>query len=185
MQIVVIPRNEELKNVRVEFSGLGGPEGDTIPVNNIQWRWVDFVKTRQPHCPVDYIGWYPDPLLPGVPRAIPSGTIHQPIWITVQVPRGIRGGDYRGTGRVYVEGHEPWELELAVHVYDFDLPKRAALRTSLWLHNKTIAKWYGWEEIPKEITFVFEKIKIPFSDEDLQDLQNMSSVPPRSYVNSD
>ncbi|MFH1743178.1 MAG: glycoside hydrolase domain-containing protein [bacterium] len=151
LQLVLVPRNQELNNARVEIPSLRGPGRNEIPVKNIQWRWVDFVRTRQPHCPVDYIGWYPDPLMPGTPRTIPEGTVHQPIWITVQVPTGIESGDYRGILRVCADNQAPWEIELTVHVYGFDLPKKPALRTSLWLHPTTIAKWYGWDEIPKEI----------------------------------
>lgn len=151
LQLVVISRNQSLGNVQVEVSSLQGPGGDRIPAENVECRWVDFVRTRQPHCPVDYIGWYPDPLLPGTPRTIPEGTIHQPIWVTVQVPRGIQSGDYRGEWRVCADGQKPWSLEFIVHVYDFDLPRRPALQTSLWLHNNKIAQWYGWETIPEKI----------------------------------
>ncbi len=151
IQAVIIPRNSILKNVRLELTPLTNGQGESIPVENLDWRWVDFVRTRQPHCPVDYIGWYPDPLLPGAPKIIPAETIHQPVWLMVHVPKDIPGGDYRGMVRVVADNCEPWEFELTVHVYGFELPLRPALKTSLWLHQTKIADWYGWKEIPDDV----------------------------------
>ncbi|HPO07580.1 MAG TPA: DUF6067 family protein [bacterium] len=151
VQLVIVPRQRELKNVRVQVDSLKGRQGSSISAENIQWRWVDFVKTRQPHCPIDYIGWYSDPLLPGTPRTIPQETIHQPIWITVQVPAGIPAGNYRGTLQILADDQPPWDMDFSVQVYNFDLPKRPALKTSLWLHPTKLAEWYGWKETPDDI----------------------------------
>jgi hypothetical protein len=114
--------------------------------------WTDFVETRTPRYPVEYSGWFADPLLPwdAAPKAIPAESLHQPLWLTVAVPRNTPAGVY--TGQVEVTASEfSWPIRLRLRVYDFNLPTRPSLQTSMWLNEGHVKDWYGWEEIPKDI----------------------------------
>ncbi len=51
-----------------------------------------------------------------------SEGITQPVWVTVNVPRDTRPGDYTGTLSVSVNGSEPIEVPVALYVADFALP---------------------------------------------------------------
>jgi len=60
------------------------------------------------------------------------------LWVTVYVPRGTPGGEYRGEVTLQTGAARPLRVPLAVRVYGFDLPREAHLRSALGL---------GWGEI--------------------------------------
>jgi Glycoside hydrolase 123, catalytic domain/Glycoside hydrolase 123 N-terminal domain/Carbohydrate family 9 binding domain-like len=153
VQLLVIPLGQGLNGLDVSPAPLSGPEGATIPADAIEVRWTDFVQTRTPRYPIEFVGWIADPLLPldASPRSIPADALHQPLWVTVHVPHGIPAGVYTGTLRVSADGVEPQAVQLRVRVRDFDLPVRPALQTSMWLNPANIKDWYGWDEIPKDV----------------------------------
>ena len=162
-QLAVVPLGEDLTNIRVTAGDLTGPAGAVISADAIEVRWVGFVDSRTPRYPVDYIGGHPDPLFPmdAVERSVPADALHQPLWVTVAVPRGIPAGVYNGGIEVEADGAEPWPVGLRLRVYDFDLPVKPALQTSMWLNPGRIKEWYGWDEIPedvlrKEMAFLLE-----------------------------
>ncbi len=152
-QLLVIPLGQGLKDVEVSVSPLSGPGDAAIPKDAVEVRWAGFVQTRRPRYPVEYVGWFVDPLLPmsAALRVVPADALHQPLWLTLGVPSGIPAGVYTGDIKVQAAGLEPWPVRLRVRVYDFDLPTQPALRTSMWLNEGRIKDWYGWEEIPKDI----------------------------------
>ncbi|MBN2133556.1 MAG: hypothetical protein JW741_28910, partial [Sedimentisphaerales bacterium] len=80
-QLVVMPDGQALKGVTVEAKPLTG-DGGAIPV---EWRRVDYVETAKPPYPTEYVGWWPDPLLPAGPFDVAAGE-RQPLWFTVMAP---------------------------------------------------------------------------------------------------
>jgi hypothetical protein len=150
--LLAIPLDIGLDNLNVEASALAGPSGAEIPAGNVEVFWEDFVESRTPRYPIDYVGWIGDPLIPrgDAPPHVSANALHQPLWITVFVPEGVPSGIYTGTITVQASGAE-WPVTLRVRVYDFDLPVRPALRTSMWLNPQRIKDWYHWDEIPPEV----------------------------------
>jgi len=152
-QLLVVPLGKDLNDLEVHLSDLTGPAGAVIPKNAIEVFWTDFVETRTPRYPIEYVGWFADPLLPweACPRFVPENALHQPLWVTVAVPGGIPAGVYMGSLEIRAGVSESWPVRLRVRVYDFDLPIRPALQTSMWLNESHIKDWYGWKEIPHAI----------------------------------
>ena len=152
-QLVVVPCGDSLENLAATCSPLQGPDGHVIAPEEVTLQWVDFVETRQPRHPIDYIGWFPDPLFPwdAASRSVPSDTLHQPIWLTVHVPHGIPPGTYTGQVSLEADEADPQTVTLRVRVYDFDLPLRPALKTVFWLNDGLTRRWYGWERIPHDV----------------------------------
>ena len=150
VQLLVIPLTGNLANLAVETTSLSGPAGVTIPKENIEVFWTDFVESRSPRYPIERTGWIADPIipLPNKARSISSETLHQPLWVSVHIPEKIPAGIYEGMVTVGASGSE-WGVTLRVRVYDFELPTRPALRTSMWLNPDRIKDWYGWKEIPE------------------------------------
>ena len=71
-------------------------------------------------------GMWPDPILPQAHFDLPAGTT-QPIWITVNVPKGAGAGDYAGRVRFISGGATLAEVPFSVRVWDFALPDETHL----------------------------------------------------------
>ena len=94
-----------------------------------------------------------DPLIPmaAANRSVPADAFHQPLWVTVSIPKDIAPGLYQGAIEMHANGLPTHSVPLRVRVYDFDLPFRPALQTVFWLNEGYITKWYGWDAIPPEM----------------------------------
>ena len=152
-QLLLIPLGTDLEDLQIEPTALQGPGGASIPAEEIKVQWVDFVQSRVPRYPVESIGWVGDPLIPMkfASRKVFAEALHQPLWLTVHVPRGIPAGTYSGSLRISCAGGPSQTIALRIRVFDFDLPERPALKISMWLNERHIKAWYGWEEIPAQI----------------------------------
>ncbi|NQT53405.1 hypothetical protein HQ576_15205, partial [bacterium] len=80
-QLVVIPNDTPLKQVTVHAPPLRGP-GGALPLT---WHRVGYVQTATPSYAAEFVGWWPDPLLPAAPFDVAKGQ-RQPLWFTVNVP---------------------------------------------------------------------------------------------------
>ena len=151
-QLLVIPLSAGLEDIEVDATALTGPDGAVIPAENIEVCWTGFVESRTPRYPIEYTGWIADPLIPIAesPRKLPAEALHQPLWFTVHVPENAQAGLYQGALTVRASG-QAWPVALRLRVYNFALPTRPALKTSMWLNPSRIKDWYGWEQIPPEV----------------------------------
>lgn len=152
-QLLIIPLYRDVAEIEVEQTALLGPSGSAIPKENVRVYWTDFVQSRPPRYPIECIGWWADPLIPmdAAPRAVSKDALHQPLWISVHTPTGTPAGVYTGALTLHARDAKPWTVQLRVRVYDFDLPERPALKTSMWLNPERITTWYGWDAIPKDV----------------------------------
>ena len=136
VQVVVRPRRAgTLRAVRVGpfRDGAGRPAAIAAEVNE-----VVYVPVTLPTDATGRRGWYPDPLPPPeLPRPLEAG-VNLPLWVTVYVPRGTPGGEYRGEVTLQTGSARPLRAPLVVRVYGFDLPRETHLRSALGL---------GWGEI--------------------------------------
>lgn len=150
-QIVLAGYREPLRDVTVEPGELRSAEGDVIPPVAIEWRLVGYVRTRPPAYQVDYVGWYPDPLIE-TDRFDVENTL-QPVWVTVNVPDNTAPGRYRGSVRVAPGNAEAVEVAVDLNVWDFTLPRSPALKTALSFSEARAASFYGYEggRLPDEV----------------------------------
>ncbi len=128
-QAVVYPLTDELANVTWELSSLANRQGETIGADV---RLVGYVETKQPSYPVDFNGWWPDPLLDFKTSvdSVPGNEV-LPLWVTVDVPETAKAGMYRGTLTVAAAGVAPQTVDIACEVWDFAIPKHTHLKTAL------------------------------------------------------
>lgn len=148
-QIVVRAGDEGLTSVDVSFADLTGPGGARLPrtVFHLFREHYVTVSASSPDLggtnrPLG-AGRYADALIPFVdpengrppppsrlrstPFAVAPGT-NQPIWVDVLVPEDAAPGEY--SGRLTVTAAEfSTTVPVTVHVWNFSLPRRPALRS--------------------------------------------------------
>jgi hypothetical protein len=149
-QVILLALEQDLRDVEIEATDLRGRGGARIGKENISLNLVGWVKTRTPEYPVDYVGWYPDPLLDLKPFDVPADSL-QPIWVTVHVPDDAPAGLYEGAIIIAPRNLPGTSVPLTVEVWDFNLPVATRLKTAFALHEKEIQDWYGWAEVPEEL----------------------------------
>jgi len=137
-QLVVAPAAETLSGVAVQSTSLRGP-GREIP---IQWHRVDYVETIPPKYPTEYVGWWPDPLLPAGPFNVAAHQ-RQPLWFSVSVPPDAKPGVYRG--RVTVRhGRQSLAVPVEARVRGFRLPRPGTLATAFGNYAPVLSEnYYG------------------------------------------
>jgi len=121
-----------------ELSDLKGPGNATIPADETQVRWVEYVEANR--------GWLPDPLLEEQPFTVPAhGT---PIlWVTIHVPSDAPAGQYAGRLEASANGQVA-TIPVRLRVHDFSLPKTSYLPSSFWVFRHCIRNAYGMDEVP-------------------------------------
>jgi hypothetical protein len=149
-QVVVLALEQDLKEVEIEATDLRNRAGARIGKENISLNLVGWVKTRAAEYPVDYVGWYPDPLLDLKPFDVSTDSL-QPVWVTVHVPDDAPAGLYEGAIVIAPRNLPGASVPLTVEVWDFNLPPATRLKTAFALHEKEIKDWYGWAEIPGQL----------------------------------
>ena len=161
VQITVMPARHDLTNVSVRLSPvLRDGTHEVFPAADIQVNTVGYVETKnRPPYTVDYVGWWPDPILdfcPVVP--IKQGDL-QTFWIRVHARRGQNPGVYRGTLTVQADNVKSIQLPFSITVFDFALPEQPPLPTAIaWNHpsfEKTAMVQRGGAENWPKMKFVY------------------------------
>lgn len=142
VQVVLIAYDRALTDVRVSVGDLLGPDGASIPASEVDIALVGYVKTGQPEYEVDYVGWYPDPLMEIQPFEVPEGK-PQPVWLTVHPGPDTPAGVYRGEVTVRPAGMPETAVPVQVTVWDFSLPRETHLKTAFALFEHELGAWYG------------------------------------------
>jgi hypothetical protein len=150
-QVVIARYREPLRGVTIQAGELRSAAGDVIAPVAVEWRLVGYVQTRQPAYAVDYVGWYPDPLIETDSFDV-ENTL-QPVWVTVHVPQTAAPGFYRGRLRVVPANADPTEVTVNLKVWDFALPRSPALKTALSFSEGSAAQFYGYPggRLPDEV----------------------------------
>lgn len=160
----VIRSRKALSGVSIEAGSLTHDTGGTsIPARLVKARFVGFVpvtrNTTEARCgkhrdippgellrqaPFDC----PDPLLEDTSLDLTAGR-SQPVWITVQVPKGTAPGKYSGQVTVRSsEGEKALPIELIV--YPFELPDERHLFLTNWFEISHIARAHKVELLSEE-----------------------------------
>ena len=135
-QLVVIPGGEALEGVAVEATSLIGPGGKL----DLRWNRVGYVKTAPPSYAVEYVGWWPDPLLPPGPFNL-AADARQPLWFRVDVSPNAAPGRYAGQVTIR-HGDQATSIPVVVHVRSFRLPRPGKLATPFGLYAFALARGY-------------------------------------------
>ena len=150
-QIVLFSPAEPLLGVHVEPTDLFCRHQQRLLTReNITVRRVAYVETRRPVYDVEFVGYWPDPLMPLEPFDVPGGVV-QPIWVTVYVPENTLPGIYRGAVLIHAENAAAETLHVALQVWDFALPKNSHLQVVFSLYQNVIEQYYGSGTLPADI----------------------------------
>ena len=145
-QLLVIPTQKALRNVKVEWAKpLHQASGKVLGDGKPSIHPVGYVEcTPTYHTFYEELGETPDPLLlPGPVEKIEAGEV-QPFFITVYVPADASAGDYTGTVSVTADGCAPQEANVSLRVYGFNLPVSHHLSRQFYYWLGQTARWYGY-----------------------------------------
>ncbi len=128
LQVLVVPFERALQQVRVEVGDLAGPNGAVFPASAIQTAPMGYVETKAvPPYGSTHVGWWPDPILGFLRTAdIAQGDV-QSFWVRAKAPKTQAPGAYRGHLVVRVGQGEAFHFDLNVQVYPFTMPDRSPL----------------------------------------------------------
>ena len=142
-QLVVIADGQALENVEVGVSELNGPDGAV----RVEWSKVGYVETAPPGYETEYVGWWPDPLLPPGPFDV-NADERQPLWFNVVVPPDAKPGTYSGDVTIS-HGDSSVSVPVELRVRNFRLPRPGALATAFGLYLPFLARWWYGKDSTK------------------------------------
>jgi hypothetical protein len=158
-QLVICPvADAVLKTVRM--GAMQDAKGNGISVDT-ELNRVDFVHVTHPTDVSGTRGWHPDPLPPLQTPISLAARENLPLWITFHVPEGAKGGDYAGMIELGIDG-EILKVPVALHVFDFDLPKEAHLKSAFGLGTGTINQFHQLKDAAQQEA-VFERYLANFA----------------------
>lgn len=149
VQVVVLAGDKELKDVAVSVSDLTGPDGAVIPAGRIGLNLVEWVETKKPKYEVDYVGWWPDPLMEMAKFDVAPGAM-RPVWVTVHPPDAIAGGLYTGYVTVKPANAAETRVKLEVRVRGFTLPNTMHMKTAFAIFPHEIGAWWRGVDINRD-----------------------------------
>ncbi len=105
---------------------LVGEDGARIPADAVTIRREGYITTCRPEYQVDFVGSYPDPLLPLSPFDV-AAFGREVLWVSVKVPRDTAPGVYRGTILLQAKNALPTRVLVALRVRSFSIPEKSSL----------------------------------------------------------
>jgi hypothetical protein len=150
---IVLRSRKPLRRVHVSVSDLVAEGGKRIASGQVQVLLVGYVNTKRPPYPVDYVGWWPDPLLDFLPEFDLDAKVWQPVWIDIHTLADQPPGLYKGTVTVTAEGIDALTVPLEATVWDFAVPKQHHLPLAVVffdeklrpVYSKDAAEWQKYE----------------------------------------
>jgi hypothetical protein len=150
-QIILVSKERDLNNVRIEPTQLTCyDQGEVIQKENISFYQVGYVETKKPAYDVEFVGSWPDPLLPLKKFDVETGTV-QPVWVTIYIPQDTSPGCYQGSIRIISENALVEVVEVSLTVWDFTLPEESSLQAVFSLYENCIRDYYKFDVVPQEI----------------------------------
>ncbi len=163
-QVLLRPGSDQ-QLVAVSASPLVGTNSESGPIT-IRVDELAYVHVTRPTDDSCVADWYPDPLPPLKPPRELKAEVNVPLWLTFEVARDAKPGDYTGELSLKIKGRDgEFELRvpLAVHVYDFDLPRETHLRSALGLGAGEINRYHKLSQRADQDA-VFEKYLQNFTE---------------------
>lgn len=149
-QIILIPLEKDLKNVKVMLDDLKGQNGEIIESKYIKVFQVGYVETNKPEYNVDYVGLWPDPLLIKETFSVEKGE-YQPIWIDVFIPENKNPGIYKGEIVISPANSHQLKVKLEVKVWNYIIPKKGNFKVFGRFRPDRLKDFYKWDTIPEDI----------------------------------
>ena len=99
----------------------------------VEIRQVDYVRVSKAARinQVRFFGEIGDPLIAVEPQEVVSKEGNLAFWLTIRVPSGSPGGDYRGSISFSNEGETLLAIPLHLTVYNFELPEFSPFRSNM------------------------------------------------------
>lgn len=144
-QIVVLPFDKKLKNVRFKVSNLAAP-GGIIPFSRVKISPIglvgllDKIPGINGRPPKDE-GLWPDPIMEVETWDCEAGKL-QSFWLDVETAFDQPAGTYKGAIEIVPENSHALKLQIEVRVWDFGLPERNSLKVDYWFHDYEIHAYY-------------------------------------------
>ncbi len=127
-QVIVVPVEEDLRQVAARVRDLRGPGGVPFPADRVDAVPVGYVRTKAvPPYGSSHVGWWPDPILDFMDAVDIAKGDAQAFWVRVRAPKSQAAGRYSGTLEVLVGGKPAFTFGLTVRVYGFTLPDASPL----------------------------------------------------------
>jgi hypothetical protein len=128
---LVLRSKTKVSNVTVSVSDLTNETNAKISSKDIQILLVGYVNTKRPTYDVDYVGWWPDPLLDFLNTFELDANVWQPVWLDIHTSANLTPGNYSGTITVGGDGVETLKIPLHVKVWKFSVPHEKHLPLAL------------------------------------------------------
>ena len=163
-QLIIEAAGEDLRYVNVKFTDLTGPGGRKIPARDVKLFRVWYTEVTEPSRSFDArggyqsfnalgvpsvgTGWYGDALIPfhvrgwGGRFSVAKGR-NQAVWADVKVAKKLPAGTYRGKVTVRADRAAAVEANVALTVWDFDIPDKLNARGEGPLYRATIPSMWG------------------------------------------
>lgn len=157
-QVVVIPITEKLVNVSVTVSDLLSADKKSVlkPGKDITTGIMGYVHTADPsrHYRVDFVGWWPDPILDFLASASYEKEETGCFWVNIHAGTDTPAGVYKGKLTVNTEGQGSIVLGLEITVWNFELPQQPSLPTAFSYYDSFVKNIYksSWT---KELDFSY------------------------------
>ncbi|MDD2710063.1 MAG: DUF6067 family protein [Verrucomicrobiae bacterium] len=152
VQLLVIPYGDGLRDVKIEATDLIGKKGRKIKKEHLKITPVGYLEINAQGGRV----WAPDPLLETDRFDVRGGEI-QPVWIDVYAPPEADAGDYETTLKITPVDAPALEARLKVHVWDFALPLKPALKSDVKADSDLIREMVINHRLSPG-TLVFDKV---------------------------
>ena len=123
---IVVSARKEMADFSLNFSELKAAGGEVIPATAVSSRVVGFINLKNPDNPA-LKGLNADPILPESSAKAEKGK-NLPFYVLVKVPAGAKPGIYKGKAKVLSGNKEITSFNLALRVYNFELPRIAHLK---------------------------------------------------------
>jgi hypothetical protein len=150
LQVVVLPFERDLKNVKVAVSPLQSADGQPMTGGKAEVALVGHVDVADnpPYPDIDYHGWYPDPLLSFQDTCDARAGDNVAFWIDVAAGKDTPAGQYHAAVTVTADGCRPIDLKLNVTVWDFTLPDGTSLRNAFTYAEYGVSRFYKgrWDD---------------------------------------
>ncbi len=148
-QVVLFAGGANLTWVEASLEGpLVSSEGGTVPQEAMEIRRVGHVLTTTPEYDTDYVGLYPDILLPLSSFDVPAWG-RETLWVSVKVPENTPPGLYQGKLLLKARNSLPTLVPIRLQVRSFTIPRHSSLISAfgVWPLNgetKKLMNRYGF-----------------------------------------
>jgi len=160
-QVVLIPTRSHIRSASWKVEAPEDADGNRLEADV---RVVGYVRTAQPPYVVPFVGWWPDPLLPGVEevKMVPLGETLT-LWISIYAPPHAQTGSYQGSLQLTLDGKSWREIPLRAEVIDLSLPLTGTLPTvAVAQHERTYINDLYPDHDPAEIVELFEDFALKY-----------------------